>query len=786
MEQKQTLSYMINGNHLPDNVITASRMWVQVGDIVNPEIFTIKSTSSLQEAADRMDKKKVSSLLVVEKKKKIGILSERDLTKGASRPDWKDLRAKDIMNFPITRVESDISILEASIMMSEKNIRRLIVTKKGKDIGIVTETDLTRSLSSYGVWNKVKNMMKTKLVTISHNSRISSAAKKMTEKKISCILIKNKGSITGILTERDIIRKILSKNIDPKNTPVRSVMSSPLAWIEENASVFCAARLMEKLGIRRLVVRKGKKIIGIITFSDIFRYMKTRFQKIDDKHKQNIETSEHGIYTTDRSGNITYVNSFLLKLLKIRREDIIGKKFLPSKYFSIRPKHKLYTRTYTDKELYLKDSKGNRVNVLLTSTFTKDSHGKTNGTHGIIRDITVRREVSELKIIQEKLLESDKRFKAILEGSNEGIICIDMNDMRPLYANKKIFRLLGPRSKVLSNISPGKNNSIMLNSRYGTISLRRGKQELSFGQKDKIHLETHSKLIRLEKKNILVGFIRDITRQKKNKQDMKERKIELEKEVARRSKELILAYEEIQHLLMLKSQFISQLAHDLRTPLTPINALLPSIIRKEKNSKNRTMLKIIMSNAKYLADIVKESLNISMLDNGVIRFSIKPVDIYDIVKNSLKKKEMEFAQNNIIAANKVDKNNPKVLADSLRIEEVIDNIISNALRYMKDKDRKKNRLTVTSELEEKHVKISIKDTGAGIEKEHLKKIFDEFYRADPSRHEYSSGLGLAICKRIIKRHKGDIWAESKGPGRGATFHFTIPRGDIDDKSIDNR
>jgi len=83
------------------------------------------------------------------------------------------------------------------------------------------------------------------------------------------------------------------------------------------------------------------------------------------------------------------------------------------------------------------------------------------------------------------------------------------------------------------------------------------------------------------------------------------------------------------------------------------------------------------------------------------------------------------------------------------------------------------------------VKVSMRDTGIGISEDQMDHIFDEFYKADPSRHDLnSSGLGLTICKRIVEKHGGEIWAESEGIGKGATFYFTVPtylRG-VDDET----
>ena len=107
----------------------------------------------------------------------------------------------------------------------------------------------------------------------------------------------------------------------------------------------------------------------------------------------------------------------------------------------------------------------------------------------------------------------------------------------------------------------------------------------------------------------------------------------------------------------------------------------------------------------------------------------------------------------------------------LRLEELFDNLITNAVKYTPENG---GTITVDAKEEKGQITVSITDTGIGITEEHKKHIFDEFYKADESRHEISSaGLGLSICKRIIEKHGGKIWVESLGLGKGSTFYFTL-------------
>jgi signal transduction histidine kinase len=124
-----------------------------------------------------------------------------------------------------------------------------------------------------------------------------------------------------------------------------------------------------------------------------------------------------------------------------------------------------------------------------------------------------------------------------------------------------------------------------------------------------------------------------------------------------------------------------------------------------------------------------------------------------------------------------------VEADVLRLNEVFNNLITNAVKYSK---KNGGKITIDADEGKENVTVSIQDAGIGMTKQQISHIFDEFYKADESRHELdSSGLGLSIAKKIINKHGGRIWAESPGPGKGTTFFFTLkkhPEESIDAKS----
>ncbi|MCD6411702.1 MAG: HAMP domain-containing histidine kinase [Thermoplasmata archaeon] len=227
---------------------------------------------------------------------------------------------------------------------------------------------------------------------------------------------------------------------------------------------------------------------------------------------------------------------------------------------------------------------------------------------------------------------------------------------------------------------------------------------------------------------------------------------------------------ELKKLLKQKDEFIYQLGHDLKTPLTPISALLPLIIEREKDPKQKELLDVVLRNVNYMKKLVMDTLELAKLNAPSTKFDLKRVNLSSVVERVLYNNKPLFMENGINAENKV-REDIFVKADELRLEEVLNNLISNAVKCMPDG----GNLTVSAEEKGKEVVVHVKDTGIGLTSEEKERIFDEFYKVDRSRHDLgSTGLGLTICKRIIEKHGGKIWAESEGKNKGTTISFTLP------------
>ncbi len=252
--------------------------------------------------------------------------------------------------------------------------------------------------------------------------------------------------------------------------------------------------------------------------------------------------------------------------------------------------------------------------------------------------------------------------------------------------------------------------------------------------------------------------------------------MELKGEIEDRNIELQDANRQILSALAAKTQFINQAAHDLGTPLTPILALLPIIKNSITDKKISYDVTVVENNAKYLSVIVKELITLIKTEAKGAGYHFRKLDFAELAQEIIGNCKIIFDANEIKVASRIQKNLPMIEADGHKLTELLQNLISNAVKFM----QKGGKLTFTARKTDNFINVRVSDTGLGMSKKTLSMLFEEFFKADKSRHYQGSGLGLSICKKIVEGHNGRIWAESKGIGKGSTIAFSLPirRGDL--------
>ena len=245
--------------------------------------------------------------------------------------------------------------------------------------------------------------------------------------------------------------------------------------------------------------------------------------------------------------------------------------------------------------------------------------------------------------------------------------------------------------------------------------------------------------------------------------------------------------EALRRLDRLKSELLSAVSHELRTPLAMIKGYASSLLREDvawDEETRREFLQVIDEESDRLHMLIDDLLQMSEIEAGILRIHRQPLTIGKLVHRVVKRVRAH-ADNHTITTH-VPTRLPWVNADPARVEQVLRNLVTNAIKYSPNGGTIRlhvsavvmgegNKHWPAGDEPPTHVLISVRDEGIGIAPEHLELIFERFYRVDgeATRKAGGSGLGLAICRGIVEAHGGTIWAEST-PGEGSTFFFTLP------------
>ena len=242
----------------------------EVKDIMSQDIFTIAPEASMAEAAELMGEKHIGSLIVKKYESPVGIVTERDLLSKvlALGKDLREEKVENVMSYPLITVGSTTKIKEAAQMMVQKK-GRLVVFDIGKLMGIVTASDLIRSLPMVPETEaKVDDFMTKRIETADEKTLVATIAKVMGEKRIGSVIITSKGEPFGIFTERDLLTTFLVRG-KPLLSEVGKEASWPLIAAPAGTSVHQAAVTMATKHIRRLPIARNGKLVGIITARDL-------------------------------------------------------------------------------------------------------------------------------------------------------------------------------------------------------------------------------------------------------------------------------------------------------------------------------------------------------------------------------------------------------------------------------------------------------------------------------------------------------------------------------------
>jgi len=236
------------------------------------------------------------------------------------------------------------------------------------------------------------------------------------------------------------------------------------------------------------------------------------------------------------------------------------------------------------------------------------------------------------------------------------------------------------------------------------------------------------------------------------------------------------ANQELEHALRMKDAFLANMSHELRTPLNGIlgvSEILQEEIRGPLNERQHTMLKIIDSSGRHLLSLINDILDLSKVEAGKLEIHLEVVSIADLCQASLMFIKQPAMKKGITVEFLPDPLVSTIEADSRRMKQVLVNLLNNAVKFTPAKGR--ITLAVHAQSEKHSIDFSISDTGIGIARDDLQRLFTPFTQVESSltRQYEGTGLGLALVKELTELHGGNVWVESE-PGKGSTFTVSIP------------
>ncbi|MEW5820900.1 MAG: PAS domain S-box protein [Cyanobacteriota bacterium] len=510
-------------------------------------------------------------------------------------------------------------------------------------------------------------------------------------------------------------------------------------------------------------------------------------QEYANKLQAIYDTALDAIILIDEQGLITYWNKAAENIFGFSSQEVLFKPIID--FIIPEINHKFYLTNLgkihsdEDNEIFGRVleipalTKDNRTITVECASSSIIIDNKWYGL-GIIRDITGRKQVEEqLRLTQFSVDSSPDEVYLI----NPDASFYYVNRSACISLGYSLYEML---QMGVGDICPDHNDEswslIWNNSKDKGYFELEGYHIRKNGSKYPVEVIT--KYIKFEGKEFVFANIHDTTNRKKLENEIIKHKNNLEILIDERTFQLQKAYDELELLYLKlkdankhKDRFLSTMSHELRTPLNAILGFTQSLEKQYFGPLNERQLEyvnLVYNSGQHLLALINDILDISKIDSGAIKLQIETIspyafveDIADLMKSQFEKKNINldiYAQNSLSL----------IEADIQKCKQIMFNLLNNAVKFTENDGR------VYIEIEAcdtEYIKYSVTDTGIGIEEKDLNKVFMEFQQLKPTRDQAlgGTGIGLALCKRLVELHGGKIGLESK-INEGSTFWFILP------------
>ena len=471
------------------------------------------------------------------------------------------------------------------------------------------------------------------------------------------------------------------------------------------------------------------------------------------------------VFSSDCNYIINYWNQAAEKMFGWTREEVMGKNsgelLRPRVDGSSRTRERAKLRSdgHWEGEVEYIRKDGTYFFADVNSTILKDSNGKYTGNVIVIRDITERKKT------QDALRESEEKYRTIVETANEGLWIVD-SDGKTTYVNQRLADMLGYTiEEMMTNpwqLFLYETEIPISETRIGQLTGNleiEESYELTLKRKDgnPLWVLVHASILTDNKGRHMgsVGMISDISDLKRKENELKQNELKL------------------RELIDTKDKFFNIIAHDMKNPFTSLigsSELLVENIDQLGTEKIKALAIIINDASKHGYGILLNLLDWSRSQTGMLKLNPEVINLRNLIDEQIKNLA-HISNNKEIEVNSSAKNDIFITADKNIINTILRNLISNAVKY----SHRKGVVIINATQNDKKCIISVKDNGIGISPEKLERIFklENKLSAPGTENEQGTGLGLKLCKELVEKIEGEIWAESI-ENKGSEFKFSIP------------
>jgi PAS domain S-box-containing protein len=300
-----------------------------------------------------------------------------------------------------------------------------------------------------------------------------------------------------------------------------------------------------------------------------------------------------------------------------------------------------------------------------------------------------------------------------------------------------------------------------------------------------------------------VVVFRDVSERRRILKELQHHRDHLQELVNERTQELVDAVHALERANRVKSEFLANISHEVRTPLNHVLGFTQLVVDQragDLNPKQKEYLSFVLESGRHLLELINDILDLAKVESGKLALEPAELRLKDLLEGCLQMLGLKAGEKNIRMVSRIENAGRTLKADDLRLRQVLNNLLANAVKFtprggtitLASRDlsgKEVNALLTANPVgagsaaqpwivppQGSFVEISVRDTGIGLLPQDLHRIFERFEQVDSSsaRRFQGTGLGLALCRQLIELHGGVIWAESPGPHQGSTFRFILP------------